>query len=290
MISILVPFRDEPGTARLRNWRWLEKRWRAFLPDAEIVVGTDTGYPFSKTSAVNDAYEKASGDVFLIVDADSWIEPPALVSGLETLQKYGTLIVPWKTSHRLRRIDSEWLLHQDPALPSLVTAEMREVVTEYRPAPSTAAMVTLITREGFERVGGMDPRFRGWGAEDVAFSVACRTLLGPTQTITGDTYALWHERPRRKGRRIWGDEPGHHNLELGSRYWKAKGLIRPMLALCEEHPLPGATHPVSCRFRITPPALEGERSTHQDSTSPAQPQPDTPSPSPTSSPAVGSAR
>lgn len=249
MISLLVPFRDEPGTRRLANWEWLQKRWEAFLPNAELVEGTDLGQPFSKTVAVNDAYSRASGDVFVIADADSWIEPPAIDAALEQLAKYQVLVVPWTLSHRLRRIDSETLLSQDPARPGLVGEDMRRLVTEYRPHPSTAAMVILVTREGYERVGGMDPRFRGWGAEDVAFGNACRTLLGPTKTLLGESFALWHERPRWKGRRIWGEDQGLHNLELGSRYWEAKGNVRKMVALCEEHPLPGAAYPISARFR-----------------------------------------
>lgn len=253
MISILVPFRDEPGTARLVNWEWLKQRWSTFLPQAEIVVGTDTGEPFSKTTAVNDAYRKAQGDVFIVADADSWIEPSTIHEGLARIEKYQVLVVPWTISHRLRRIDSEYLLSQSPSRPSLVTGEMKRLVTDYRPSAATAAMVVMLTREGFERVGGMDPRFRGWGAEDVAFGHACRTLLGPTQTLRGEeVFSLWHERPRLRGRRIWGADPGTHNLELGGRYWNARGNVRQMMALCEEHALEDASYPIAARFRVNP--------------------------------------
>jgi hypothetical protein len=121
---------------------------------------------------------------------------------------------------------------------------MRKNVTDYRPSPSTAAMVVVVSREGFERVGGMDPRFRGWGAEDVAFGLACGALLGLTKIILGESYALYHKRPRKDGKRVWENDPGTHNVPLGERYWAAKGDPDAMTVICSEHPLPGAVFPV----------------------------------------------
>lgn len=239
-VSILVPFRDEEGTTRLKNWAWLEKRWRAVMPEAEIVVGTDEGMPFSKTTAVNDAYTRASGDVFVIADADSWCEPDQVWKAINYTIAKGVLVIPWINAYRLTQRHSNALLKLDPGTTNPVTDEMKKGVEDYRPSPSTAAMVIAITREGFERVGGMDPRFRGWGAEDVAFGISCATMLGRPKILLGESFALWHTRPRVNRRRVWENDDGRANDALGGRYRAAEGNVAAMLALCQQHPLPGA--------------------------------------------------
>ena len=65
-----------------------------------------------------------------------------------------------------------------------------------------------------------------------------------TKIILGEAYALYHKRPRKDGRRVWEGDPGTHNVELGGRYWEAKGDPEKMTVLCSEHPLPGAVFPV----------------------------------------------
>ena len=85
-ISIVVPFHcDNPEHQRAKNWEWLYCYWRAHLPEAEIVIGSDVwaeaGQPFSKSVAVNYGVRKSSGDVIVILDADgfvpaAWSSPP----------------------------------------------------------------------------------------------------------------------------------------------------------------------------------------------------------------------
>lgn len=244
-VSILVPFRDEVGTTRLANWEWLEKRWRATMPEAEIVVGTDPdGVPFSKSIAVNDAYRQATGDVFVIADADSWCEPGQVKKGIGYAAQKGVLVVPWVNAYRLTRKHSTQILKMDPATENPVTQEMRRGIEDYTPSPSTAAMVIVIMRDDFERVGGFDPRFRGWGAEDVSFALACRTLVGNTKILLGESFALWHQRPRVNQRRVWEKDNGEHNAALGQAYWDALGKTHAMTAMCMTHPLDGAATPV----------------------------------------------
>lgn len=240
-VSILVPFRDEEGSTRLINWQWLEKRWRFQFPDAELVVGTDPeGIPFSKSIAVNHAYRQATGDVFIIADADSWCEPGHIKRAINYALSKGVMVVPWVNAYRLTKKHSVQILKMDPATTDPVSQEMRRGIEDYTPAPSTAAMVVVITRDDFERVGGFDPRFKGWGAEDVSFALACRTLVGNTKIMLGESFALWHQRPRVNQRRVWEKDNGEHNAALGQLYWDALGKVHAMTSLCQAHPLEGA--------------------------------------------------
>ena len=249
-ISLLVPFRpNSKRDPRIKTWEWLEQRWSYLLPEAELCVGTDTGGdPFSKSAAVNDAYSKATGDLLVIADADSWVEPSSLRTGIETASRKEHLVVPWWKSYRLTQKDSESILQQQPDVRLPVTREMKDRAKDSGPAPDSAAMVLVILRTAFERVGGFDPRFRGWGSEDVSFGLSCWTLLGRNEYCLGEAYALYHARPHAKteikdpmweNMRVWRNDPGGLNFELWHRYRRAQGHPEKMLALCAEHALPG---------------------------------------------------
>lgn len=242
-ISLLVPFRaNGPRDTRVKAWKWLEQRWQTILPEAELCMGTDTGEPFSKSVAVNDAYSKSTGDMLVIADADSWVERPQIETGLEHAASYEHLVVPWWTAYRLTREDSQTLMKMPPDSILPVTREMKERAAGTGPSPASAAMVIILQRKAFERVGGWDPRFRGWGSEDVSFGNACWTFLGRNRYTLGEAFALYHPAPTNdEGMRVWKNDPGSLNTKLYERYRKATGHPMLMEILCSEHALPGAS-------------------------------------------------
>jgi len=216
------------------------------LPEAEICVGTDTGgHPFSKTVAVNDAYSKSTGDMLVIVDADSWVEREVVMGGIDRAARREHLVVPWWTAHRLTREDSNIVMAADPAGDLPVTKEMRDNCKGLGPSPASVAMVVCIQRTSFERVGGMDPRFRGWGSEDVSFGFSTWALLGRNEYTMGESFALYHPQPTNDdGMRVWKHDVGLANMPLYERYRAAQANPHLMTLLCEEHPLPGAVFPI----------------------------------------------
>lgn len=253
-VSLLIPFRaNSKRDPRIKTWDWLRARWTNLLPEAELCVGTDTGgQPFSKSTAVNDAYSKSHGDMLVIADADSWVERPGLMIGIEAAARREHLVVPWWKSYRLTKADSDAIMAMPPHTRQPVTLEMKSHAEGTGPAPDSAAMVLCIQRSAFERVGGMDPRFRGWGSEDVSFGLSCWTLLGRNEYAMGEAYALYHDRPHTAVEhpdvadgqmRVWHKDEGGRNFGLWSRYKAAQGHANAMLALCAEHALPG--HSVS---------------------------------------------
>lgn len=236
MISLLVPWRaSEP--IRTENWNWIRRRWENNYPEAEIVIGNDEGMPFSKTSAVNDAYSRSSGDILVVADADSWVEPHHLNKAIRYAGARDSLVMPWWRAFRLTEGDSRILLESEPT--RMVTNQMKLNMVDPNPSPSTAAMVYVISRKAFEMVGGMDPRFRGWGSEDVCFALACGTMLG-TKYLLGEVYSLWHPRPRESGARVWEQDIPRNNRALARRYRSCINKPLRMAELCSEHPLEGA--------------------------------------------------
>jgi hypothetical protein len=239
-VSLLVPFRDDGERGRL--WDWCRARWQRQHPDWELVVHPgDDIEPFSKTTAVNAAAREANGDVFVVADADCWMDAD-ITRALEYADSDNRLVVPWRHAYRLNAEDSAYLLDHPDAE---VTDDMKRGITVTGPGPSTAGILFVISRVGFERVGGMDPRFRGYRFEDISFRRACDTLLGKGLYRYDDVFCLWHDRPaqqyHRRWRRVWGDrDTGELNEELQARYLKAERRPLLMRRICEEHagPLP----------------------------------------------------
>lgn len=233
-LSFLIPFRDADGS-RTPAKDWIIARWRHFYPDAEFIFGTDDGTdPFNKSAAVNEAARHATGDLFVILDADTWVEPESMRKAIDLIHS-GTApwVIPARRSFRLTRGFSNSLLAMDP------TGSIPEVVRR-RSIVEVAGWVVgfchVLPRAAFEKVGGMDERFRGWGGEDSCFVKSLDVVVGRHMNLSGALISLWHERPRADRHRIWRGQTREHDAlrtELASRYARARTRDQ-MLALVQE--------------------------------------------------------
>ena len=199
-LSILIPFRDADGT-RTPAKEWIVKRWAHFYPDAEIIEAPDDGVdPFNKSMAVNDAARQATGDVFAILDADTWVDPPHVERSLSLIEKGIPWVIPARRNLRLNRTISEKLLRLDPTGP-LPPLRSQDADTAMGPV---VGFLWIIPRKNWEIIGGMDERIRGWGGEDTAFTRAMDVIVGYHRKLNGTVVCLWHDRPRdRKRNRVW---------------------------------------------------------------------------------------
>jgi hypothetical protein len=223
-LSFLIPFRDADGT-RTRAKDWILARWQHFYPDAEFCIASDDGIdPFNKSMAVNAAAKQASGDTFVILDADSWIPMDTMAMAFRRLELAGNRwVVPARRSFRLTQGYSDQILALDPTtekLPPLINS--RATVEQ---AGGVVGFCHIVPREGFESVGGMDERFRGWGGEDSCFVKALDVVWGQHIKVQGTVMSLWHARPRGVGGRIWDGQTAEHyaaRSALGRRYTKVR--------------------------------------------------------------------
>lgn len=252
-ISILVPFRDD-GEHRSRTWHWLERFWRYHLPEAEVIVGHDDSHVFNKSRAINDAASRARGRVFVVADADAWIEPAtirlAAAKILDALRHGRKLwFVPYTNLYRLNKHITLELLashpNDDPRIPSPPPASWLD---NSAPSPYVGhqygAMMQIMPREAFYAIHGWDERFAGWGGDDVSALHALDTLYAPHELIPGDILHLWHERigDGWSGRR-WVGQRGLANSRLNQRFAHAAGEKAFMQGLVDERPRPAEWRP-----------------------------------------------
>jgi len=255
-ISLLVPFRDD-GEHRTRVWRWLRRYWRANLRTAEIVMGRDDGTPFSKAAAVNDAASRARGRTFVVLDADAYLDSAVVqrcADDLDDARKAGKRLwyMPYNVLYRLSQDTTLELLRTDPGLPyhppvlsvdNLEVMEGQELLGGTPYGHQHGAMAMVMPREAFFAAGGMDPRMRGWGSEDISFLRALDTLWGLHEVVTNDICHLWHDRPPSssfKTRRLAGQtaQTGQANSRLCQRYTHASGEPAFMRGLTSERVRP----------------------------------------------------
>lgn len=230
--SILVAFRDPDGS-RTPAWDLIRAKLTAEV-DAEIVVATDDGTdPFHKTRALNRAAAQASGDVFLIWDADTWVDAALIAQAVDYVSEAPRRWCrPWNVKVKANEAATRHILELGAAWDG--TLNHRGFGTPENTNTFQHAPPLVLTRQAFEAVDGFDERFRGWGQEDVAFSLSLRRIVGHQRALRGHAIHLWHPRIGRSGKDLWpGQESDAANLELIAAY-KAARTAQAMQRLIDD--------------------------------------------------------
>lgn len=225
-LTVVVAFRDSsPEQDRARLWNWLLPKYGQHFPGCTVVIGTDNGEdPFHKTVALNRAVADADDGFIMLNDTDTWCPSSLVKAGLTMLAEHpDSWVRPWNLKLKLGPDDTEWVLKHGPEWDGEVPVNAdhplrRENLNTYWAAPPW-----LFTKEQFDRVGGFDERFRGWGQEDEAFCLAMRAIVGRPKTVLGQAVHLHHPRIGRSGKDWW---PGEEKLDTHHRRPNEKLVVQ----------------------------------------------------------------
>lgn len=163
------------------------------------------------------AVESARTDIVVVADADVWCD--GLPEAAEAVRDGAAWAVPHRLVHRLT----------ETATRSLIAGGSPDEY-EQRPYPGVEGGGVIVTRRDTLLEIPLDPRFVGWGQEDVSHGVALRTLLGGCWRGTADLIHLWHPPQERLSRKV-GSLQGR---ALGRRYFDARRSPDEMRALLAE--------------------------------------------------------
>jgi hypothetical protein len=217
-VSVVIPWRSG-CPHRERSLEWVLGWYRTNHPDFEVTIGVTDG-PWCKAAAVAAGLTTASGDVVVIADADVYpADPDALTTAVGMLDRFGWAI-PHTFVHRLTEDGTTALIAGDD--PGKARAQR-----PYRGWPGGG--LTVLRRETYEQVP-IDPRFIGWGQEDMSWAFALAALVGRPWRGSSDLFHLWHPPQERKNRIVGSDE----GFQLYRRYESAKRSPDRMRALIEE--------------------------------------------------------
>lgn len=222
MISLVVPVAYD-GLERERNWQWLKPLYPIEWELIECIDALGVENSFSKGRAVTPAVERSRGDVLVIADADLYIDIDVLHRAVERVSDGVPWVVPHGIVYRLARSTSRVVCRMpDPP-------RCMETLARRHDGPIGGGFV-VCSRKAYDTVRGFDPRFRGWGGEDISFGRALDTLVGSHERLWAPTWHLWH----RPMQRIDGYRASRPNELLANRYLDAMGDELAMRAIIEE--------------------------------------------------------
>jgi GT2 family glycosyltransferase len=181
-VSVLVP-RRVADEQRERVWAWLAKRLRRDGWDVREGWHTEDEGLFNRSAAINRAAVGSDADVFVIADADTLVGRAQIESAVRIARATGTLTFGFHRYAALSEEGTEAVLDgYDGSWEPYVELEFI----------NTASSCVVVRRDLWDRLGGFDERFVGWGWEDVAFSLAAQTLGGGMHRVAGTAWHLWH--------------------------------------------------------------------------------------------------
>lgn len=182
----------------------------------EVVYGTDgrrDGQLWCAAAAFNDARRQAHGDVLLIFGCDHIPPSREDLAALDAeLQER-----PWAKVYQATRE-----LTEQATLAVLDGAPVPPPQDGER--PMDACMGILAVRaDAFDRLGGYDENFQGWGYEDTALLLELKVHYpAGREDGEGHVVSLWHARPADP----WANSATERNRLRYGRYEYLAGLGR----------------------------------------------------------------
>lgn len=219
--TVVIPY-AYTGRAREESLEFVSRWWAVQGYPVLIGLGTD---PWSKGAAVHACRPDVDTAGIIIADCDCIVSREAIGLAVAAVRSGAAWSMPHSRVGRLSRSETRriYRLGVEHMLLTRQRASMHF-------APPGGGIVVLSTT-AYDTVGGIDPRFIGWGGEDLSFARALDTLAGPGVRLPAYLWHLWHPRtPRRAGNRASEDSE-----RLAARYIDAEGDPIAMRALVAEH-------------------------------------------------------
>ena len=198
---------------RERARDWLLER----LPyPATLAPGPE---PWCKAAAVNPAVEASAAEIVVVTDADVWAE------GLEDAIDAVRAGAPWAMPHR-----GVFRLTEASTAAFMAGADPYDLPLEQPAYLGLEGGGVVVARRETLCAVPLDPRFIGWGGEDVSWGRALRALEGPPWRAKRPLIHLWHP-PQQRMTRKHGSVAGR---ALARRYRAAAADPDRMRRLIEE--------------------------------------------------------
>ena len=220
-VSVVIPWALAPG--RAHGLQLVLGFYAHEFPGWELIVADDRSPTYASGRAANAGALAASGEILVRNDGDSLV-PAAQVARAVSLARAEPGVV--KAYRRYRRLSG---------VASRACSSYRDVLEadgsaiEWEMFEAQSHGVMAVRRECFLEVGGYDPRFQGWGYDDIAFDVAAGRWS--SRRVDGDLFHIWHPPDPATD----ADDPDHAaNLALFDRYSRATDELEVLAAIRAE--------------------------------------------------------
>lgn len=226
-VAVLMPFGGPDCEYRRRARDWVADRYRQNHPDWALCFG-ESGEPWSKGAAVADAFSQTTADVLVLADSDSFVDNGVLQECVAVCEGGIGWAIPHQMVYRLTEEETGLVLGGKPPAAG-------KVVRFPYTGPAGGG-ITVMRRDSYVAVNGVDERFYGWGGEDICLGMALWAIVGRFARMGSPLYHLWHPHPA-------PDLRGSPESEaLVARYKAVRTDVAGMTALVREHRGPRTSH------------------------------------------------
>lgn len=179
--QIIIPWRDTGEPWRKRHLEFLIDYYST---EFDIILGDNEG-DFNRSAARNYGVEKSESTVSVIIDADNYIPLDQIDTAIRWAARKNTLVKPFFWFGYLTEQSTETFYD---------TFSLLDFDPEFIDSPQKdfTGGAYVIRKSIWQRLGGMDEGFIGWGAEDDAFHLLCKNNGLRTSYVQGHDYHLYH--------------------------------------------------------------------------------------------------
>lgn len=241
-VWVVIPWRSGCGH-RQHAFDYVTRWWAANYPDWPVVVGEwpkDRG-SWRKGCAVRNAgVHPGPDDVVVVSDAD--VIPVGVGEAVESVvpamwgRPSTRWAMPFRIVYRLTEPGTWLAINGGIDLMQPIPRDMNGVVQETY-VGSAGGGVVVLRGDVFNEVP-IDPRFFGYGQEDLSWSLALHRLAGAPTMRTDPLWHLWHPpQPRmRRGSTVSRGVGSEAALRLWQRYREATtpATMRALVAETED--------------------------------------------------------
>lgn len=234
-LTALVPFRDDAAGIRRRNLtvvlRWLDAAGittilceHADVPAAHVQAAPGlrrthaaaAGRPFNKAAACNAGFGGVTTPLIALVDADTFMSMSGFIECAQAVADDLDVVRPFGRLIELDEPTTEAVVSGLAALPvpAITPDDSRD--GEYVPL---CGGLVILRATAYERVGGMDESFEGWGGEDDALSAALRR--SKLRCGVHQEHPAFHLAHPRSVESRYGHEHYARNRERARWWWEA---------------------------------------------------------------------
>lgn len=149
-------------------------------------IFTKNNYPYNRSWTYNVGWKYATTDKLVFGDADLIVMNDSLLQSVKLLDEYDC-VNPYSSVQDLDEMETVRLLEKADL--SILT----QIDKPGRTGTNMCGGLVLFSREGFEKIGGWNEEFWGWGAEDDFMTIKVEFFLKYLNR-DGKCYHMNHEK------------------------------------------------------------------------------------------------
>jgi len=181
--QIVIPWRSMDCIYRQKHFNFLVEY---YSQEFDVILGDNDG-DFNRSAARNAGVNKSTSNVSVIIDADNYIPIDQVVNAIRVATRRPALVKPFQGFGYLTE-ESTNLFYE------FYENSWMDFEPTYIQPPQNdfTGGAYVMQKELWQKLGGMDEEFVGWGAEDDAFHLLCKNSGVPTRYVEGYDYHLYH--------------------------------------------------------------------------------------------------